>query len=86
MKGVRICWRARVVASALTVFAALGTAGAETAYQPPPHVNDPLEPMNRVIYNFNKSFFDRYILIPLIKFHNRAIPRPARVSIRHFFQ
>ena len=86
MKGVRYSWHTRAIAAALSLFAMLETASAQTAYQAPPHVNDPLEPMNRVIYGFNKGFFDRYILIPLIKFHNRAIPRPARVSIRHFFQ
>ena len=86
MNGVRNSWRACAVAAALTMFAGFGAAGAQSAYQPPPHVNDPLEPMNRVIYNFNKNFFDRYILVPLIKFHNRAIPRPARISIRNFFQ
>lgn len=86
MKGVRFSRHARAIAAVLSLFALLQTASAQTAYQPPPHVNDPLEPMNRVIYNFNKNFFDRYILVPLIKFHNRAIPRPARVSIRHFFQ
>lgn len=61
-------------------------ADTPAADQPASHVNDPLEPMNRAIYSFNKTFIDRYILIPLIKFHNRAIPRPARISIRHFFQ
>jgi phospholipid-binding lipoprotein MlaA len=45
---------------------------------------DPLQPMNRGVYGFNKNVLDRFLLTPLAKFHNRALPRPARASVGHF--
>ncbi len=86
MTAARKSWHARAGAAALMILAICGAANAEDETGAKPHVNDPFQPMNRVIYNFNKNFFDPYILIPLIKFHNRAIPRPARISMRNFFE
>jgi phospholipid-binding lipoprotein MlaA len=76
--------RARTLAAfAFVALIAAGAAHAEDAGPVRPF--DPLEPMNRAIFSLNKNILDKYILIPIIKFHNRAIPRPARISIRNFF-
>jgi len=84
MTAVPRTWRTRACAIVLAFASICGSAESENAAQVP--VNDPLKPMNKVIYNFNKNFFDPYILIPLVKFHNRALPRPARISMRNFFE
>lgn len=62
----------------------LGAGSLQTGDGPPPRANDPFEPVNRVIFDLNKNILDKYILIPLAKLHNRALPRPARITIRHF--
>jgi phospholipid-binding lipoprotein MlaA len=83
--GIRCLCSLTLVLLIATASGAL-TAVAADLDEPSVKAYDPLEPMNRAFYHFNKDFFDKYILIPLVKFHNRAIPRPARISIRNFFE
>jgi len=44
---------------------------------------DPLEPMNRVLFDFNTAM-DKTILIPVAKTYQTITPRPARNGIRNF--
>jgi phospholipid-binding lipoprotein MlaA len=45
--------------------------------------NDPLEPFNRRVFAVNQ-FLDRILIKPVAKGYVRAVPRPARDSIRNF--
>ena len=45
---------------------------------------DPLEPMNRKIYAFNK-FVDKYTLKPVAQGYRAVLPTPVRQSVTHFF-
>lgn len=44
---------------------------------------DPLEPMNRVVFKFNKGF-NNFLLKPVTVLYNRAIPEPGKRSVRNF--
>ena len=46
--------------------------------------SDPLEPVNRVIYNFNDGL-DRFVMRPLAEGYQEYIPSPARTGVRNFF-
>lgn len=46
--------------------------------------NDPLEPMNRHIYRFN-ILADRYVMEPVVRVYEWAIPRYARNRVSDFF-
>ncbi len=50
-----------------------------------PNRQDPLEPMNRKIYAFNKSV-DSAIVKPIAKGYVKVIPRPARTGVSNFFR
>ncbi|HCU05673.1 MAG: hypothetical protein A2X77_03655 [Gammaproteobacteria bacterium GWE2_42_36] len=45
---------------------------------------DPLEPMNRMIFKFNEKL-DKYALKPAAEFYNAAIPRPLNTAIDHAY-
>jgi len=45
---------------------------------------DPLEPMNRHIYRFN-ILADRYVMAPVVRVYEWAIPRYARDRVSDFF-
>lgn len=45
--------------------------------------NDPYEPMNRAIFNFN-SKVDNAVAKPVAKFYNRAVPQFARNGVHNF--
>ena len=47
-------------------------------------ISDPLKPLNTAMYHFNDKLY-LWILEPCAKACKRAVPRPARISIRHFF-
>ncbi len=51
------------------------------AYQ---EANDPLEPMNRTIFEFNMTA-DRYVLEPIARGYRYVTPQPIRTGIRNFF-
>jgi len=44
---------------------------------------DPLEPMNRVLFDFNTAM-DKTVLIPVSKTYQAVTPKPARNGIRNF--
>ena len=46
--------------------------------------NDPYEPFNRVMYNFN-DLMDRVILKPVAKLYNKIMPIPLRKGISNIF-
>lgn len=46
-------------------------------------INDPLEPLNRVIFDFNQ-FLDKLILKPMAIFYRAFIPPPGREAIGNF--
>jgi phospholipid-binding lipoprotein MlaA len=45
--------------------------------------NDPLEPLNRKVFSFNQGL-DSILIKPVAQGYVRAVPRPARDSIRNF--
>lgn len=47
-------------------------------------VADPLEPWNRLVFQFNDKFYF-WVLKPVAKGYNVIMPEPARVSVRNFF-
>jgi phospholipid-binding lipoprotein MlaA len=47
-------------------------------------VYDPLEPLNRAIYNFNAGF-DRYIFLPIVRLYEFVTPVFVRNRISNFF-
>jgi len=46
--------------------------------------NDPYEPFNRVMYNFN-DFLDKAVLKPIATFYNKVMPKPLNKGIKNFF-
>ncbi|HWA04160.1 MAG TPA: VacJ family lipoprotein [Rhizomicrobium sp.] len=44
--------------------------------------NDPYEPTNRAIFDFNQKL-DRHVARPVAVFYNHAVPRPAREGIHN---
>lgn len=66
--------------SCLALLAALLVGCAHTpAYEPA----DPLEPVNRKIYAFNRTA-DRYVLRPIARTYVDVTPQPARSGIHNF--
>jgi len=79
--------------SRLTALVALVWLGALGACATPPkdplaraefeRTNDPLEPMNRTIFEFNQ-YLDRYLIKPVSLGYLHILPQFARDSIRNF--
>lgn len=47
-------------------------------------ISDPIQPYNRSIFTFNdKAYY--YVVKPVYKGYNKAVPEKARVSVRNFF-
>ncbi len=44
--------------------------------------NDPWEPTNRAIFNFNVKL-DHFVAAPVAKFYNATVPQPARESVHN---
>lgn len=47
-------------------------------------IADPLEPVNRVMFGFNDVFYF-WVAKPVMQTYEHAVPRPARIGIRNFF-
>lgn len=78
-------WQEIVAAS----FVALGVAGcAEVPTDPAARaafdeLNDPLEPTNRAIFDFNQQL-DRYAIKPVAQAYHDVVPEPGRRALRNF--
>lgn len=75
---------ASLLAIGLTVGAA-GYAGAEE--QPPAEAvahSDPLESINRPIWDFNYKVLDKHVLRPVAVFYRNNVPDPAKTGIYNF--
>lgn len=59
----------------------LGGCAHRSPYKP---ANDPLEPVNRVVYKFNDKL-DKYLLKPVAEGYKKAVPDPLRSGVRNFF-
>nr|WP_315298878.1 phospholipid-binding lipoprotein MlaA [Raoultella terrigena] len=46
--------------------------------------SDPLEPFNRVMFNFNMNIMDPYLLRPVAVAWRHYVPQPARSGLSHF--
>ena len=49
-----------------------------------PRVSDPLEPVNRALFKFNKGFYT-HVLRPFARGYERVMPAPVRRGIGNFF-
>ncbi|MEK6806886.1 MAG: MlaA family lipoprotein [Pseudomonadota bacterium] len=67
----------------LAVVAALSLSAC--AHSPPDEPSDPLEPVNRAFYSFNRGA-DRYILKPIAKGYDAITPTPVRRGVSNFFE
>lgn len=47
-------------------------------------VADPLEPINRIMYSFNDKLYF-WVIKPCASVCKKTVPKPARISIRNFF-
>lgn len=54
------------------------------AHSPADDPQDPLEPVNRVVYGFNEKL-DQYVAQPAARGYTKAVPGPVRVGISNFF-
>ena len=63
-------------------FAAVTMQGCATG----PNANpvDPLEPLNRAVFNFNDGV-DRAILRPVATAYDQVTPSPVKTGVRNFF-
>lgn len=50
----------------------------------PKAIYDPIEPFNRVMYQFNDKLYF-WLLKPVGQAYGKVVPEPARVSVRNFF-
>ena len=66
---------ALTVASSLLLVACAST---------PSHPQDPMEPMNRAIYQFNDKA-DRYVMKPVAEGYRFITPQPVRTGVGNFF-
>ena len=68
--------------AALITIAAMGLTGCATTESANP--KDPLEPMNRAVYNFNDGV-DRAVVKPVAQGYRAVLPSPVRASVNNFF-
>jgi len=52
--------------------------------QPAETISDPLESFNRAMYHFNDKLYF-WLLKPVSQAYGKAVPEPARISVRNFF-
>ena len=74
--------------------AALGGLAVSGCATPPPaedkaalaayhDANDPIEPLNRTVFEFNRGL-DRFIIRPVAEVYRDVLPRPVRDGVRNF--
>jgi len=66
----------------LVVLAALLGGGCATSG--PVNPRDPLEPMNRAVFEFNDGL-DRAVIKPVAQAYRAVLPQPVRTGVRNFF-
>jgi phospholipid-binding lipoprotein MlaA len=75
-----------IAAATLVVLAVAGCAGnPKTASDTTDEISDPIEPVNRVFFEFN-MFLDRTILRPVTRFYVDYVPEAFRLSIRNVLE
>ncbi len=68
-----------------SLIVASGTVGcASTSEKAPESVSDPFEPVNRVIFQVNRTA-DKYLLRPVAKGYDVITPRPVKTGVKNFF-
>ncbi len=77
-KPARLQWSVLI----LTLVMAIGISGCATGPDKDPR--DPLEPLNRAVYEFN-DVVDRSIVKPLAKGYNAVTPAPVNRGVTNFF-
>lgn len=70
----------RILAAALAASTLLGGC----ASTPNRTAGDPLEPMNRVVFQFNDAL-DQSVAVPIAKGYQKITPHPLRTAISNFF-
>ena len=68
----------------LTASAALLSVLAGCATGPNANPVDPLEPLNRGVYQFNDAI-DRAVLVPVATAYTKVLPSPVRTGVNNFF-
>ncbi len=56
----------------------------EELTEPEVTISDPLEPINRFMYNFNDATFT-HVIRPVAKGYKKVTPKPARLGLHNFF-
>ncbi len=70
---------------ALLALLVLGLSGCAAYHAGPDgETLDPLEPVNRPIFTFNR-FLDRWIMRPVAKGYDKVTPRPVKFAVSNFF-
>ncbi|CAG2136405.1 Intermembrane phospholipid transport system lipoprotein MlaA [Cupriavidus yeoncheonensis] len=72
----------RPLRPAFLALAALLAAGCATGPQANP--DDPLEPMNRVVFKVNDKL-DQYVATPVAKGYKAVTPQPVRTAVTNFY-
>lgn len=85
--GTYLWVRLKPFASAMLVVAALAGCAStpKTAGDTTEDISDPIEPVNRVFFEFN-MFLDRTILRPVTRFYVDYTPEAFRVSVRNILE
>jgi phospholipid-binding lipoprotein MlaA len=71
-----------LLGAALTLGACAGPPGAVRPPSDQEDMNDPLEPVNRAVFDFN-MFLDRILIKPLAQVYVTIVPPPGRHAVRH---
>jgi len=72
----------RLAALILLAVCGLALSGCATSSPEALAANDPFEPANRAIYNFDEKF-DRAIVLPVAGLYIKNIPKPVRMGIHN---
>lgn len=56
----------------------------EMEFKDPLTISDPLEPINRFMFNFNEFAYNA-VISPVSKGYKKVTPKPARLGLRNFF-
>jgi phospholipid-binding lipoprotein MlaA len=74
----------RGLGAIIVVMWSLALAGCVSTSPEALEANDPFEPTNRQVFDFNEKF-DRYVELPVAGFYILWMPAPLRHGLDHFF-